>query len=322
MRVLELRSLAGPDGFVPAERPDPVPGGSVLIDVRAAGVSFPDLLMSHGRYQVRPELPFVAGYEVAGVVRSVPAGCTLAPGDRVWAAVEEGGHAELVAAAPDVVFPLSPELSFEQGAALGSNYLTALFALRRRGRLAPGETVVVLGAAGGLGTAMIAVARSLAARTIAIVSSAGKEEVARKAGADDVIVGDAWLERVRELTRGGGADVVADIVGGEANLQAIRATAFEGRLLILGFAAGSIPQIAANRLLLRNIDVVGVGFGAFAAAQEDIVAATARELQELIERGLRPTVGETFPLERGAEAIRRLESRAAQAKIVLTMGGG
>jgi NADPH2:quinone reductase len=258
---------------------------------------------------------------VAGVVRSAPPGSGLRPGDRVWAAVWEGGHAELLAAAPGVVFPLSSELSFEQGAALGSNHLTAVFALRRRARLAAGETVVVLGAAGGLGTAIVAVARALGAKTIAVVSSPDKEDVARTAGADEVVVGEDWLEPVRGLTGGRGAEVVADIVGGEANLQALRATAFEGRVLILGFAAGSIPQIAANRLLLRNIDVVGVGFGASEAAQPDIVAATARELQALIDRGLRPVVGEAFPLERGAEAIRRLESRTARAKIVLTIGG-
>jgi NADPH2:quinone reductase len=320
VRALELQSIDGPDGFALVDRPAPPEDGAVTIDVRAAGVSFPDLLMSRGRYQLRPELPAVLGSEVAGTVRSAPPGHPLRPGDRVWAAMELGGFAEVAAAPADRVFPLPDGLTFEEGASLGVNFLTALFALRRRGALRAGETVLVLGAAGGLGTATIAVARALGARVIAVVSVAEKEPTAQAAGADDVVVGTEWRDEVLERTGGRGADVVADVVGGPETLAAIRTTAPEGRVLVLGFTAGEIPSIATNRLLLRNVSLVGAGLGALAATVPDLLTQTADELRRLLDAGLRPLVGATMPLERGAEAIRRLEDRTAQGKIVLTVG--
>jgi NADPH:quinone reductase len=319
MRVLELQAIEGPDGFAVAERPNPKGEGKVVIDVRAAGVGFPDLLISRGRYQIRPDLPFVGGEDVAGFVRSAPEGTRVRTGDRVWAWVAAGGHAELVAAPPDKVFQLPDDLSFEEGASLGSNFLTALFALRRRGKLKSGETMLVLGAGGGLGTAVVAVGKTLGARVIANVSSEEKAKAARDAGADEIAVGVDFGDTVRELTGGRGVDVVADIVGGDQNLQAIRNTAPEGRVLILGFTSGSIPQIAANRLLLRNVNVVGVGLGAFISAEQSIFTTTAKELTELIDSGLRPIVGRTFPLEQGSEAVRQLENRTARGKTVLTI---
>src|SRR3954470_5835994 len=207
MRALELRELDGPDGLAVVDRAAPPGDGAVTIDVRAAGVCFPDLLMSRGRYQLRPQLPAVLGSEVAGTVRSAPPGHDLAPGDRVWATVELGGFAEVVAAPADRVFRLPDGLTFEEGASLGVNYVTAVFALRRRAALTAGETVLVLGAAGGLGTATVGVARALGARVLAIVSVPAKVDTARAAGADDVLVGADWRDAVLERTDGRGADV-------------------------------------------------------------------------------------------------------------------
>jgi NADPH2:quinone reductase len=291
----------------------------VTINVEAAGVSFPDLLMSRGRYQHRPELPAVLGSEVAGTVRSTPPGTPLHVGQRVWATPELGGFAEVTAVPPKHVFPLPDELSFEQGASLGVNYLTAIFALKRRAALHVGETLLVLGAAGGLGTATVAVARALKARVIAVVSADGKLDTARAAGAHEVVVGADWRDEVLRLTGGRGAEVVADVVGGEDTLQAVRSAAPEGRVLVLGFTSGEIPTIATNRLLLRNVSLVGAGLGALATALPELIPDTAAQLARLVADGLRPLVGATFPLERGAEAIRMLEERTALGKLVLRL---
>jgi NADPH:quinone reductase len=321
MRALELQRLGGPDAFELVDRSEPSSDGRLLIDVRAAGVSFPDLLMSRGAYQHSPELPAVLGSEVAGTVRSVPPGHALEPGARVWAAPDLGGFAEVVAVPVERVFPLPKDMTFEQGASLGVNFLTAVFALRRRARLTAGETVLVLGAAGGLGSATVAVAKALGARVLALVSVASKADTARAAGADEVIVGAHWRDDVLESTGGRGADVVADVVGGDETLQAVRAAAPEGRVLVLGFTSGEIPALQTNRLLFRNVSLVGAGLGALAAVVDDLFDETVAELARLIAEGLRPLVGETFPLERGAEAVRRLEQREAQGKLVLTCGG-
>jgi NADPH:quinone reductase len=319
MRALELQALKGPDGFALVDRPPPHEGDLVRIDVRAAGVSFPDLLMSRGRYQHRPELPAVLGSEVAGTVRSTPPGTPLRVGQRVWATVGLGGFAEVTAAPANHVFRLPDELSFEEGASLGVNYLTAILALERRAALQAGETVVVLGAAGGLGTATLGVARALGARVIAVVSVDRKADTARAAGAHEVIVGADWRREVLRLTDGRGAQVVADVVGGEDTLQAVRSAAPEGRVLVLGFTSGEIPSIATNRLLLRNVSLVGVGLGALTTTVPELIPDTAARLIGLIEEGLRPLVGVTLPLTRGGEAIRMLEERTAQGKLVLTV---
>jgi NADPH:quinone reductase len=214
VRVLEIRSLDGPDGLAVAERPDPDPDGRVVIDVRAAGVSFPDLLISQGRYQVKAELPWVPGQEVAGIVRSAPDGHPLRVGDRAWGSLDNGGYASVAAVAPDRAYALHEALSFEEGAALGVNFLTAVFALGRRAALRAGETVLVLGAAGGLGSATVTVAKAYGARVLAVVSTEAKVATARAAGADEVVAGPDWRDRVLELTAGRGVDVAADVVGG------------------------------------------------------------------------------------------------------------
>ena len=218
MRALQVSALDGPDAVVPAEVPVPAPGDGVLIDVHAAGVAFPDLLQTRGLYQRRPELPFVPGMEAAGTVRAAPAGSGLRPGDRVAAFTRDGAFAEVTVAPAHLTFALPDALDFAEGAALVLNTHTAAFALVTRGRLQAGETVLVHGAAGGVGTAALQVARGLGARTIAVVSSDEKADVARRAGADDVVRSDgAWLDEVR-----GGVDLVVDPVGGDRFTDSLR----------------------------------------------------------------------------------------------------
>src|SRR5512132_2522288 len=258
MRALQVTELSGPDGLelVELREPEPdhmfSPGEGVVVEVAAAAVSFPDVLQSRGLYQFKPDPPFVPGAEVAGVVRSAPEGSGLSPGDRVAAFTALGGWAELAVAPPHMTFPLPDELDFAQGAALILNYHTAYFSLKLRGRLAEGERVLVHGAAGGVGTATLQVAKGLGASTVAVVSSEEKEKVAREAGADEVVRSDGpWREQVVELT-GGGVDVVLDPVGGDRFTDSLRSLREDGRVVVVGFTGGEIPEVRVNRLLLGN----------------------------------------------------------------------
>jgi NADPH:quinone reductase len=318
VRALQVTSLDGPDAVVVADVPEPDPGDGVLFEVRAAGVSFPDVLQARGQYQAAAEPPYVPGVEAAGVVRSAPPGSRFAPGDRVAAMTQGGGWAEVAVAAEDDTFPLADALDFAQGAGLVLNYHTAWFALVMRGRLREGETILVHGAAGGLGTATLQMARGLGAQTIAVVSSDEKERVARDAGAHEVLRSDgAWRDEALEIT-GGGVDLVADPVGGDRFVDSLRALRPTGRLLVLGFTGGAIPEVRVNRLLLRNVEVVGAGFGAWMAAHPEDRRTVGDEVHGLAERGLvRPLVGPRFALEDGAEAMRLLEGRGATGKVVL-----
>jgi NADPH2:quinone reductase len=232
-----------------------------------------------------------------------------------------GGWAEVATAAPALTFPLPDVLDFAEGAGLVLNYHTALFALVIRGRLRDGETVVVHGAAGGVGTATVQVARGLGARTIAVVSSAEKERVAREAGADEVVRSDgAWRDEVRELT-GGGADVVLDPVGGDRFTDSLRSLRDGGRLVVVGFTGGSIPEVRVNRLLLRNQEVIGAGWGAWMSAHPEDGRAVGEDVHRLADAGaVRPVVGARFPLEDAAEAMRLIEGRGAVGKVVLDVG--
>src|SRR5829696_3013818 len=264
MRAARVTSLDGPASVKVADVPEPtLQAGHVLVDVHEAGVSFPDVLMSRGLYQMRPELPFVPGAECAGIVREAPEDSAFRAGDRVAAFPVLGAFAETVLVPEAMVFPLPDAVSFEAGAALPMNYLTVHFALTRRGQLERGEVVLVHGAAGGIGTAAIQLARALDARVIAVVSSEDKIETARAAGAHHVVLADGFLAAARELTQGRGVDVVVDPVGGDRFTDSLRSLAPEGRLLVIGFTAGQIPTVKVNRLLLNNVDVVGVGWGAF-----------------------------------------------------------
>jgi NADPH:quinone reductase len=318
MRALQVTALDGPDAVVVADVPEPDPGEEVLIQVRAAGVSFPDVLQARGLYQSAAEPPYVPGVEAAGVVRAAPRGSPFAPGDRVAAMTQGGGWAEVATAAPDATFALPEALDFAQGAGLILNYHTAYFALVTRGRLRAGETVLVHGAAGGVGTATLQVAKGLGARTVAVVSSAEKERVAREAGADDVVRSDgAWREEAGELT-GGGADLVIDPVGGDRFTDSLRSLREGGRLVVVGFTGGSIPEVRVNRLLLRNIEVVGAGWGAWLRARPEDGREIGEQVHRLADAGVvRPVVGARFALEDGAEAMRLIEGRGALGKVVL-----
>ena len=310
MRALQVHDLIGPDGVAVADVPDPEPGGDqLLVDVRAGGVSFVDLLLSRGLYQLRPDPPFTLGLQLAG---------TTPDGGRV-AAVSFGAFAERVAVPAFAALPLPDEASFEEGAALVMNYQTAHFALKRRGRLRAGETALVHGAGGGAGSAAVQVAKALGARVIAVASDEGKREAARQAGADETVdAGEGWRERVKGLTERAGVDLVFDPVGGERMTESLRCLAPEGRLLVVGFAAGEIPDFAANRVLLRNVDVVGVNWGGLAMARPEIVAEAAEDLIRWHAAGLvAPVIGGRYALEDGADALRALEARRAVGNLVL-----
>ncbi|MHB8491169.1 MAG: NADPH:quinone oxidoreductase family protein [Solirubrobacteraceae bacterium] len=325
MRAVEMFELTGPASALRmAELPEPAaehpltPGRGVAIEVHAAGVSFPEVLQTRGLYQLKPELPFVPGSEVAGVVREAAEGAGFAPGDRVMAFCGLGGFAQVAVAAEHLVFALPEALDFAQGASLILNYHTAYFALAMRGRVREGETVLIHGAAGGLGTAAIQVARGMGARTIAVVSSEAKREVASSLGADHVLSSEEpWKDRARELT-GDGVDAVFDPVGGDRFLDSLRSLAPEGRLLVVGFAGGSIPEVKVNRLLLNNTDIVGVGWGGYAIGRPELCRQIGTALEGMIERGMvAPLVGERFPLERASDALVLIDQRRATGKVVL-----
>jgi NADPH2:quinone reductase len=321
MRAVQVVTLDGPAAMQVREVPDPVPGpDQVLIEVHAAGVAYPDVLVSRGLYQYKPEPPFVPGGEVAGIVRSAPESAAVRPGDRVAALASFAAFAELAVVRADAVFPLPDRVSFESGAALPMNYLTMQFALSRRGRLASGETVLVHGAAGGVGTATIQLAKALGATVIAVASSEVKRGVAAKAGADHVIDVTGFKDAVKELTGGRGVDIVADPVGGDRVTDSLRSLAPEGRLLVLGFVGGDIPQIKVNRLLLNNLDVVGVGWGAFAMPRPGFLLDQWDALLPHLRSGaIDPPLGAQFPLEQAGEAVAELEDRRALGKVVLRL---
>lgn len=323
MRAARVTTTDGPEAVTIDEVPEPTPeesAGQVVLDVRAVGLSFPDLLLSRGEYQVRPETPFTLGVDLSGVVRSAPDGSGLAAGDRVAAVLPYGGAAEVVAVGTDAVFPLPEALSFEQGAAVPMNYLTAHFALADRGGVGEGDTVLVTGAAGGVGTATIQVAKGLGARSIALVSTEAKAEVAHEAGADEVVVGEGFRDRVKELTEGRGVDAVLDVVGGEITTDLLRSLAPLGRLLVVGFAAGSIPQVRVNRLLLNNVDVRGVGWGAYAMVRPGFMRRQWEALVPMIEAGVvAPPIGATYPLEQVGQALQEMQDRATLGKSVIVL---
>lgn len=319
MRAVQITTLDGPSALEvvavdePAARPD-----AVVIDVHVAGVTFPEVLQSRGEYQLKPELPFTPGSEVAGVVRSAPEGSGLSVGQRVAAFPGLGGFAEVVAVAPSMVFPLPDSVSFEAGASLPMNYLTVHFGLVRRGQLKSGETVLVHGAAGGIGTAATQLAVALGAKVIAVVSSPDKVETARAAGAQDVVLVEGFKDAVKELTGGRGVDLVVDPVGGDRVTDSLRSLGREGRLLVIGFTGGEIPQVKVNRLLLNNLSVVGVGWGAFWMGDVPFLQEQWADLLPLLEAGrLDPVLGAIFPLEEASKALLELDERRATGKVLL-----
>jgi len=314
---VHIERLDGPAAVRVVDIAEPEPGeGQVLIDVHAAGVTFPEVLQSRGKYQIQPELPFVPGSEVAGTVRSAPEGSGFQPGQRVAAFPGFGGFAETVAVDRRAVFRLPERMSFETAAAIPMNVLTSHFALVHRGRLQPGEIVLVHGAAGGIGTASIQLAKVLGARVIAVVSTDAKAQVARDAGADDVVRVDGFKDAVQELT--GGVDIVVDPVGGDRFTDSLRCLRPDGRLLVIGFTAGEIPTVKVNRLLFNNIAVVGVGWGPYWRPQPEFMQRQWDDLWPHISSGvLDPLIGARFPLSEVGKALQTLEDRAALGKVVL-----
>jgi NADPH2:quinone reductase len=319
MRAVRVTSLGGPQAVELLDIDEPSGDGAVVVDVHAAGVAFPDALLTRGLYQYRPDPPFTLGAELAGVVRSAPEGARVRAGDRVAGLTMIGGAMAETAVLPaEQVFPLPDDVSFESGAGLLFNDLTVYFALTVRGRLAEGETVLVHGAAGGIGSSTLRLAPALGAgRVIAVVSTEDKAEIAKAAGATDVVLAAGFRDAVAELTGGRGVDVVMDPVGGDRFTDSLRSLAPAGRLLVVGFTGGEIPTVKVNRLLLNNIDVVGVGWGAWTLRHPGALQEQWDGLATLLTSGrLTPPQPEVYPLEEAA-AVASLEERTARGKVVL-----
>jgi NADPH:quinone reductase len=321
MRAIQIARLDGPQAAEVVEIDEPQ-GDGVVIDVHAAGVAFPDALQSRGLYQHKPELPYTPGAELAGVVRSAPADAHVTAGDRVAGlTMLNGAMAEVIVLQPDFVFKLPDSVSFEAGAGLLFNDMTVHHALLTRGRLADGETVLVHGAAGGVGTSTLRLAPAWgASRTIAVVGSEEKIAVAEAAGASDVVLADGFRDAVQELTDGRGVDIVVDPVGGDRFTDSLRSLAPGGRLLVIGFTGGDIPTLKVNRLLLNNVDAVGVGWGAWALSHPGYLGDQWADLEPLLASGKvsapEPVV---YPLDHAAKAIASLEDRSAKGKVVVKL---
>jgi NADPH2:quinone reductase len=324
LRAVQVTRLDGPDAIELRDVPEPTAGpDQALVDVSDVALNFTDLLACRGELQHALPLPFTLGSELAGTVRLAPPDAAVSPGDRVVVKIDPerrtggGACAEVVAVSADSTLPLPAEVGFDRGACLPMNYLTAHFALVVRQRLTEGQWVLVHGAAGGLGTAMVQLARALGAQVIAVVSTAAKGEAARAAGAHHIVGADEFARRAREICPGG-VDCVVDPVGGDRFADSLRCLAPLGRLLVLGFAAGEIPTVAVNRLLLRNVEVVGVGWGGYAYARPGYIAQQWRELLPLIGSGrLEPIIDSRLPLERTADGLARIAARAVTGKVVL-----
>lgn len=322
MRALQLEAYEGPSALRLTDVPEPEADvDSVLVDVRAIGINYPDLLITTGKYQMKPPLPFVPGSEVAGVLAAAPDGSGWSPGDRVAAFVWSGGYAERVKVPLNAVLRLPEAMTFTDGAATIINYQTTHFALSRRGRLAAGDTLLVLGAAGGIGSAAVQVGKGLGARVFGGVATEGQVDAAREAGADEVLVlTEGFSAAVRELTGGRGVDLVLDPLGDWLFAEALRALAPEGRILVVGFAVGDIPQLGVNRLLLKNVSAVGVAWGAFLDLDRDLMATAGREIAEMHERGvIRPLVSASYDFEHIPEALQALQRGEIRGKAVVDL---
>lgn len=331
MKALLSRAAGGPETLELAELPDPVVGaGQLLVRVKACAINYPDVLIIEDKYQFKPERPFAPGGEIAGVVEAVGEGVGgWAIGDRLIAMIGHGGLAEKVVVDAKTAVPLPPERSFEEGSALILTYATSIHALLDRGRLEEGQTLLVLGAAGGVGLAAVELGKAFGAHVVAAVSSEEKAEAARDAGADAVLIyprgpfdkegSKALAQMFKEAVGPKGADVIFDPVGGDYAEPALRSIGWEGRYLVVGFPAG-IPRLPLNLTLLKSCDVCGVFWGAFAARDAEANAAHIRTLFRLWEEGrIAPKVSRTWPLEQGGEAIAYMAARRAVGKLVVTM---
>ncbi len=330
MKALLSRNPGPPESLEFADAPDPVAGeGEVVIAVKAAGVNFPDVLIIEDKYQFKPERPFAPGGEVAGVIEGVGAGVThVKPGQRVIGSVGWGGFAQKVKAQAARVLPIPDAMPFDEASAFILTYGTSYYALKDRGALKSGETLLVLGAAGGVGVAAIELAKAVGARVIGAVSSEAKARFAKEAGADDTVVYPAAMmskQESKDLSDafkrvcGGGADVVYDAVGGPYCEPALRAMNWNGRYLVIGFPAG-IPQPPLNLTLLKSSSIVGVFWGASVAREPALHQQNTRDLFKLYAEGkVKPRISARYPLKDGGKAIRALMDRSATGKLVVTM---
>lgn len=304
--------------------PEPEVGEhDVLVRVRAAGLNFPDVLIIQGKYQFQPELPFIPGNECSGEIEAVGAAVTrFKVGDKVISAAGTGAFCERIVANENAVFPMPRSLSFEQAAGVSITYFTSYYALKQRASLQPGETMLVLGAAGGVGTTAIELGKLMGAKVIAAASSEEKLELCRKLGADEVInySTTSLKDAVKELTGGKGVDVVYDPVGGDYAEPAIRSMAWNGRYLVIGFASGPIPRIPLNLTLLKGCSIVGVFWGRFTGEEPKVHLQNIAELWELFDEGkLNPVVTDVFPLEKYEDAYNCMIERRARGKVIITM---
>jgi NADPH2:quinone reductase len=325
MRAVLCKQYGPPSSLVVEEVASPEAGpNQVVVSVHACGVNFPDTLIIEGAYQFKPPLPFSPGGEVAGIVKQVGAGVTgWQVGDRVIAATTWGGYAEEVVAEPQRLVRIPEGMDFETASAFVLTYGTSQHALKDRARLQAGETLLVLGAAGGVGLAAVELGKAMGARVIAAASSAGKLAVCKEHGADDLVdySKEDLRTRIKELTDGKGVDVVYDPVGGDFSEPALRGMAWNGRFLVVGFAAGKIPSIPLNLPLLKGCAIVGVFWGAFTRNEPKGNEANLQELVALFKAGaLKPHISASYPLERAADAMRDLTSRSVKGKVVLTTG--
>ena len=325
MKAVLCKQYGPPSDLVVQEVPSLKAGeGQVVVAVHACGVNFPDTLIIEGKYQFKPQLPFSPGAEVAGVVKEVGPGVTrFKAGDRVIAATTWGGYAQEALAPVERVIRMPEGMAFETAAAFLLTYGTSHHALKDRGELKPGETVLVLGAAGGVGLAAVEIAKAMGARVIAAASTDEKLAVCREYGADETInySTEDLRERLKALTGGRGVDVVYDPVGGVLSEPALRSMAWRGRFLVIGFAAGDIPKVPLNLPLLKGCSIVGVFLGGFMRAEPERSESELRELVAWIGEGkLHPRVHAVYPLERAADAMHDVTSRKVIGKVVLTTG--
>jgi NADPH2:quinone reductase len=325
MKALQLKAYEGPGALEPTQVPEPTPGpDEVLVQIEAIGINFPDLLITTGTYQHKPDVPFVPGCEVAGEVLSAPEGSGWQAGDRIAAFIWAGSYAERAVVPLNALMRLPEGTEYAVGAGMVVNFHTAHFALVRRGQLKPGETVLVLGAAGGIGSAAVQIAKGRGSTVIGGVADESQLETALQAGADHAIVlNEGFSKQVRELGGGRGVDVVVDPLGSWLFGEALRAIEPEGRILVVGFAAGSIPEIKLNRLLLRNVAAVGVAWGAFLDVDPTMMGETAVDLASLLARGyVSRDLINRCAFEEIPATLERLSRGEIRGKVVATPPGG
>jgi NADPH2:quinone reductase len=323
MRAVVVDRWMEPKELRVGEAPEPeITRGMLGIEVRAAACNFFDILLVQGRYQSKPPFPFIPGAEVGGIVREIgPEVEGFAPGDRVLASVPTGAYAERVAAPALATWKLPAGMSFEEGASIPITYPTSYAALVYRAELRPGENLLVHAAAGGVGIAAVQIGKALGARVLATAGGPGKLEIARQAGADVLIdyTKEDFVEKVRQATDGHGADVIYDSVGGETFDKSLKCIAWSGRMLVIGFASGVIPEVKANRILLKNIAIIGLHWGAYAINEPARIPETFHALFKLYEEGkIKPVIYKKYPLEQLPEALEALGSRASYGKVIIT----